>query len=769
MQEILKDFMIGEHILLVGNQGVGKNKVVDYILQRLNLPREYIQLHRDTTVSGLTSCPTIVDGFLTYEDSPLVKAAKNGYILVIDEADKAPIHVTSILKTLVEDGEMLLVNGNRLSTDPDPEDPKSIQIHPDFRMFVLANRPGYPFLGNNFFASVGDVFATHCVDNPDALSEFVLLKSYGPNVPDDVLNRLISAFSDLRKLVDEGSINYPYSTRELVNIVKHLQAFPKEGVSSAVKNVFDFDTEIEISKILVEVMTKNGIPLARRKSDFEVSLAQPITLPAPVLIEKWTPTKSMTISQGPNFPLKIRGSWKLDVPHVWGTNGIKNERSTRFSEVLYSFNLSSMGSFSDMIVGVDGRLYAITIAPVHLHVLSDDHKSRKVIDLYEYIPSNRGVQLSMYQLPNGILCVHNSQEHSLLFIDLVNSLITTALIQGMDPTENSVVAFKNSMCFAYQRSANQYFQVDLNSKQQTSREIPFSIENIFVLEDQLLILSKAGDRLRVAGDKLIPLQVSDCYKSGGSSVRSVGDLNHEQSWMSSDRPSMFGSISSCEGASTAWYAWLREKPLRKSPFINLMPVSGCLYRTEQLVHVCPWENAARSMVNIELLNYRSGVVRSIELPVIFPGGLISESSQNSKYQSWAHIPVVSIAETPDSHLVMMDQSGKFTVIQVNDTNIQGDLKEWSAMTGGVFLDRLKLVYDENHPEPSESVDAARFQTVDEVNGAGNEGTGSGDGEGEGEGSGSGGESGSGSGGGPANPLAVEARKSGTIDGSFQLV
>ena len=26
-----------------------------------------------------------------------------------------------------------------------------IPIHPEFRMFVLANRPGFPFLGNDFF------------------------------------------------------------------------------------------------------------------------------------------------------------------------------------------------------------------------------------------------------------------------------------------------------------------------------------------------------------------------------------------------------------------------------------------------------------------------------------------------------------------------------------------------------------------------------------------------------------------------------------------
>jgi von Willebrand factor A domain-containing protein 8 len=46
LEIMLQDFVLGEHLLLVGNQGVGKNKLVDRFLQLVNRPREYIQLHR---------------------------------------------------------------------------------------------------------------------------------------------------------------------------------------------------------------------------------------------------------------------------------------------------------------------------------------------------------------------------------------------------------------------------------------------------------------------------------------------------------------------------------------------------------------------------------------------------------------------------------------------------------------------------------------------------------------------------------------------------
>lgn len=98
LETLLQDFTLGQNLLLVGNQGVGKNKIVDRLLQVLNRPREYIQLHRDTTVQTLTVQPMVRDGVVVYEDSPLVQAVKLGHVLVVDEADKAPTHVTCILK-----------------------------------------------------------------------------------------------------------------------------------------------------------------------------------------------------------------------------------------------------------------------------------------------------------------------------------------------------------------------------------------------------------------------------------------------------------------------------------------------------------------------------------------------------------------------------------------------------------------------------------------------------------------------------------------------
>ncbi|XP_056637109.1 von Willebrand factor A domain-containing protein 8 isoform X2 [Diorhabda sublineata] len=260
MEKLLQDFQLGYNLLLVGNQGVGKNKIVDRFLQVLNRPREYIQLHRDTTVQTLTVQPTIKNGILVYEDSPLVKAIKHGRVLVVDEADKAPTHVTCILKSLVESGRMNLSDGRRIAPRNHRDNTENAVVtHPDFRMIVLANRPGFPFLGNDFFGALGDLFSSHAVDNPSKVSETELLKRYGPDVYVDIIERLVGIFDDLRTMADRGLVNYPYSTREVVNIVKHLQKFPNTDLEDVLFNVFDFDRyNTETIETLGEVLVKHG-------------------------------------------------------------------------------------------------------------------------------------------------------------------------------------------------------------------------------------------------------------------------------------------------------------------------------------------------------------------------------------------------------------------------------------------------------------------------------------------------------------------------------
>ncbi|XP_053253218.1 von Willebrand factor A domain-containing protein 8 isoform X2 [Podarcis raffonei] len=441
MEDMLKDFLLGEHLLLVGNQGVGKNKVVDRFLHLLNRPREYLQLHRDTTVQSLTLQPSVKDGHIVYEDSPLVKAVKKGHILVIDEADKAPTNVTCILKTLVESGEMILSDGRRLLANSASVSGREnvVVIHPDFRMIVLANRPGFPFLGNDFFGTLGDIFSCHAIDNPKPSSELAMLRQYGPAVPEPVLQKLVAAFGELRSLADQGIINYPYSTREVVNIVKHLQKFPTEGLANVVRNVFDFDSyNNEMREILIRTLHKHGIPIGAKPTN--VHLAKELPLPVAKLMGYWKASQLGNAQQKLLCPTKthhidIKGPMYLNVQAFPLER--HEARSLSFTEerAFWSLPLNEVNLVCDVAVAQEDALYVATCNPVSLYVMDPASKNGCIIDLYDIFPRTVGgiwqpfVTLAPLGNPlKGQVVLHEEQSNVILLVDMNTGSIRRLLL-----------------------------------------------------------------------------------------------------------------------------------------------------------------------------------------------------------------------------------------------------------------------------------------------------------------------------------------------------
>uniref|UniRef100_H2MDU3 von Willebrand factor A domain-containing protein 8 n=1 Tax=Oryzias latipes TaxID=8090 RepID=H2MDU3_ORYLA len=451
MEDMLKDFLLGEHLLLVGNQGVGKNKVVDRFLHLLNRPREYIQLHRDTTVQTLTLQPSVRDGVIMYEDSPLVKAVKLGHVLVIDEADKAPTNVTCILKTLVESGEMILADGRRILSDPYEAKgkPNAIIMHPDFRMVVLANRPGFPFLGNDFYGSLGDIFSCHAVDNPKPQAELEMLKQYGPDVPDATLQKLVAAFGELRSMADQGTISYPYSTREVVNIVKHLQKFPNEGLANVLRNVFDFDAySKDMLEVLIEALHKHGIPFGAKPTS--VSLAKELPLPEVRMTGYWS------INQGGNarrkllcptetHPVDVKGPAFLRVQRLPCNR--KESRALSFTEEKANWQLpmNEVNIICD-VTSTDDILYVATCNPVSLYSMKKDGETIQLMELYDVFPRTISgvwqpfVTVAPLGSPlDGQVVLHEEQSNTVLHVDLVTGAVRRlTLSPDSDQTSSSV-------------------------------------------------------------------------------------------------------------------------------------------------------------------------------------------------------------------------------------------------------------------------------------------------------------------------------------------
>uniref|UniRef100_A0A8D1LLG9 von Willebrand factor A domain-containing protein 8 n=1 Tax=Sus scrofa TaxID=9823 RepID=A0A8D1LLG9_PIG len=497
MEDMLKDFLLGEHLLLVGNQGVGKNKIVDRFLHLLNRPREYIQLHRDTTVQSLTLQPSVKDGLIVYEDSPLVKAVKLGHVLVIDEADKAPTNVTCILKTLVENGEMILADGRRIVANSANVNGREnvVLIHPDFRMIVLANRPGFPFLGNDFFGTLGDIFSCHAVDNPKPHSELEMLRQYGPNVPEPILQKLVAAFGELRNLADQGTINYPYSTREVVNIVRHLQKFPTEGLSSVVRNVFDFDSyNNDMREILINTLHKHGIPIGAKPTSVQLQLT--------------IPTRS---HEGPAL-INIQ-EYPIDR---------HEERSQTFTEECASWRLplDEINLICDVATSHENEektLYVVACNPVSLYFMNMAGTSGYFVDLFDIFPRTAsGVWhpfVTVAPLGNplrGQVILHEQQSNIILLLDTTSQALRRLILPSQEFTSKKTswwskeeaetykmckeFSHKNWLVF-YKGKGNSLTVLDVLEGRTHTISLPINLQTVFlVAEDKWLLVESETNR-----------------------------------------------------------------------------------------------------------------------------------------------------------------------------------------------------------------------------------------------------------------------------------
>nr|XP_019962622.1 PREDICTED: von Willebrand factor A domain-containing protein 8-like [Paralichthys olivaceus] len=94
-----------------------------------------------------------------------------------------------------------------------------------------------------------------------------------PKTQDALLQKPVAAIGELRSTVDQGTITYPWSTREVVNIVQRLQKSPGVGVrptwceTSSTCDSYDKDTR----EALIEALHKHGIPIGAKPTSVKRS------------------------------------------------------------------------------------------------------------------------------------------------------------------------------------------------------------------------------------------------------------------------------------------------------------------------------------------------------------------------------------------------------------------------------------------------------------------------------------------------------------------
>lgn len=161
---------------LIGPRGCGKNIVVNKLAEIVGTEIENIVLYQDITSRDLIQQRTTLDnGDTVWRNSPLINAALDGKIAVIDGIHRIHSSTLSVLHRLVHDREIQLHDGKRLinaerydqlikECDVNPDQLFAsgvLRIHPDFRIIALAEPPVVNVKGNWLTSEMLSLFLFH--------------------------------------------------------------------------------------------------------------------------------------------------------------------------------------------------------------------------------------------------------------------------------------------------------------------------------------------------------------------------------------------------------------------------------------------------------------------------------------------------------------------------------------------------------------------------------------------------------------------------------
>ena len=103
-------------LYVTGESGSGKNEMVSQACALLRRPVVRVVLTRDTKEEHLIGSKTLVDGSIKYEEGPVVWAAENGAVLLLDEISAGDANELMCLQNVLEGNSFFVKSLNKVIT-----------------------------------------------------------------------------------------------------------------------------------------------------------------------------------------------------------------------------------------------------------------------------------------------------------------------------------------------------------------------------------------------------------------------------------------------------------------------------------------------------------------------------------------------------------------------------------------------------------------------------------------------------------------------------
>jgi midasin (ATPase involved in ribosome maturation) len=197
------------HCLLTGPRGSGKNFAVEYIAQQVGKKLYRIQTHSDLVVEEMRGSAAILDGSSIFVYGTLVAAAREGAMLLIDEANFARQGILALINNATDDSRLIAI----------PERQEVIEVHPEFQCFLCIN-PGY-YGTKPLNEALIDRFLVIEFDYWDRDSESRLLHFKLPQLGPGAINDMLDIAAAIREARKQHTHDFDLSIRTLVQWGQH--------------------------------------------------------------------------------------------------------------------------------------------------------------------------------------------------------------------------------------------------------------------------------------------------------------------------------------------------------------------------------------------------------------------------------------------------------------------------------------------------------------------------------------------------------------------
>lgn len=241
-------------ICIIGPRGCGKSVAVERLAQILGYELEPIMLYQDMTARDLLQQrTTLANGDTVWRQSPLVVAALEGKMAVLDGVHRIHRGTLAVLHRLVHDRELQLYDGTRLMGSERYEEARQLcgglsekemaekkqilKIKDNFRIVALAEPPtvGGSVKGQWLTPEILSMFMFHEMRSLSRAEEYHVIKTL-TGEPGQTVESILQLTHMLRSSKDASlsSIANSLSTRQLLRIAKRQNTFPDENVYEAI-------------------------------------------------------------------------------------------------------------------------------------------------------------------------------------------------------------------------------------------------------------------------------------------------------------------------------------------------------------------------------------------------------------------------------------------------------------------------------------------------------------------------------------------------------